>query len=69
MADGHHVHPGAAAGNRWPFGTRLRIVETGQIVTIEDRIGWGSDLDIWMPSCAQAITYGRREIEVQELAA
>jgi 3D (Asp-Asp-Asp) domain-containing protein len=65
MADGHHVHAGAAAGNRWPLGTHLRIVETGETVVIEDRIGWGSDLDIWMPSCAEAIAYGRREIEVK----
>jgi 3D (Asp-Asp-Asp) domain-containing protein len=34
------------------------------MVTVEDRIGWGTQLDIWMPSCAEADNYGRQEVEI-----
>jgi 3D (Asp-Asp-Asp) domain-containing protein len=64
MADGQRVHPGAAAGNRWPFGTRLSVPGWG-VVTVEDRIGHGSDLDLWTPSCAAARSWGRRRLVVE----
>ena len=68
MADGEQTYIGAAAGNLWRFGTRIKILSgrlAGTIVTISDRIGWGSQLDIFNPSCAWAIQYGRERIEVQ----
>jgi 3D (Asp-Asp-Asp) domain-containing protein len=68
MADGHRVHAGAAAGNRWAFGTELAVPGYGS-VTIEDRIGSRSDLDLWMPSCTTARRWGRRQLSVTEEAA
>ena len=65
MADGQETYWGAAAGNEWPFGTRMRILTgrlAGTVVTIADRIGWGSQLDIFSPSCAWSWLYGREEI-------
>jgi 3D (Asp-Asp-Asp) domain-containing protein len=52
-----------AAGNRWPFGTRLRVEHVG-VVTVTDRIGWGSDLDLYMTSCSEARQFGRRHLTV-----
>ena len=68
MADGQMTHMGAAAGNMWPLGTRLEILSgshQGTSVTIEDRIGWGSQLDFFTWSCRAAIDYGREQIEVE----
>ena len=65
MADGQETYWGAAAGNEWPFGTRLRILTgrlAGTVVTIADRIGWGSQLDVFSPSCAWSWAYGREAI-------
>ena len=52
----------------WPLGTRLKILSgehAGETVTVEDRIGWGSQLDFFDPSCHDAIEYGREQISVQ----
>lgn len=68
MADGARVHVGAAAGNRWPLGTRITIrpaFRGRRRFTIEDRIGWGSDLDLWTPSCTAALAWGRRVVHVR----
>lgn len=68
MADGHQTHVGAVAGNLWPLGTVLRVEggkHDGSLVTVEDRIGWGSQLDFFAPSCSEAWSYGREEIEVE----
>ncbi len=69
MADGQRTHVGAAAADGYAFGTRLLITsgpEAGSVVVIEDRSAPGAtDLDIWMPSCAAAIDYGRRVIKVE----
>lgn len=69
-ANGTWPHPGTAAGNRWPFGTRLRVPGTG-VVTITDRIGHGSDLDIYLghDGCDQrARHFGRRHLPVEVLS-
>lgn len=58
---------GMAAGNRWPFGTRLRVEGWGT-VTVEDRIGHGSELDLYMgrEGCYQrAMNFGRRSLRVE----
>lgn len=68
MADGQETYWGAAAGNEWPFGTRMRILTgrlAGTVVTIADRIGWGSQLDIFSPSCAWSWWYGRERVSVE----
>lgn len=58
---------GMAAGNRWPFGTVLDVPGYGR-VTITDRIGSGSDLDLYMGSgqaCDEkANSWGRRHLAV-----
>ena len=70
MASGLQTYIGAAAGNMWPLGTRLLVLSgahRGTTVAIEDRIGWGSQLDFFSWSCADAWKYGREQIEVEVL--
>ena len=70
MADGNTVYYGAVAMNGVPFGTKYQILsgtEAGQVKTVEDRIGSGSEFDIWMGSCDQAIQYGRQQINIQRV--
>jgi 3D (Asp-Asp-Asp) domain-containing protein len=69
MANGRYPQAGDAAGDRWPLGTRLAVPGVG-VVTVTDRIGWGSDLDLYMGrgGCEQrALTFGRRELEVRTI--
>jgi len=77
MADGNYVHDGAVAmntypgTNQWvPFGEHFRI-ETGPLagkyLTVEDRIGYGSQFDIWIYSCGAALNYGRNYITVTDI--
>lgn len=67
-ASGVWPEVGMAAGNRWPFGTQLDVPGVG-VVTITDRIGSGSDLDIFGGNdtgCeARALTWGRRSLLVE----
>lgn len=71
MANGHRTHRGAVAANRWPLGTRLHVTDSPYgpgIFTVEDRIGWGSDLDFAMPGdCEGARTWGRHPVHAQVL--
>jgi hypothetical protein len=64
MADGTATRPGSAASNRHPLGTVILLDRPGpggrRRWTIRDRIGWGSELDLWAPSCAQSRAWGRR---------
>jgi 3D (Asp-Asp-Asp) domain-containing protein len=67
MANGNHVHIGAVAMNGPRFGTRLwaqRSPFGARSFTVEDRIGSGSQLDFWVPSCWQARAWGRRSVRV-----
>ena len=52
---------GVALGSRWRI---LTGPLAGSTVTAEDRIGYGSQFDIWAPTCAAARAYGRREIVI-----
>ena len=68
MADGQRTYAGAAAGNLWPLGTRLKILSgrlAGTVVTVADRIGWGSQLDIFSWSCNWSTRYGREMVKVE----
>jgi 3D (Asp-Asp-Asp) domain-containing protein len=68
MADGTGVRAGSVAHNGYPLGTRLTITPspTGQRrFVVRDRIGWGTELDFWLPSCGQAIAWGRRHVRVR----
>lgn len=64
MADGTYTRAGSVAHNGYALGTKLTINDRRYIV--RDRIGHGTTLDIWMPSCAQAIAWGRRTVKVRE---
>lgn len=65
-ASGLWPRPGMAASNRWPFGTRLRIEHVGAVV-VQDRIGHGSDLDLFMTSRAACVRFGRQQLHVEVL--
>jgi 3D (Asp-Asp-Asp) domain-containing protein len=70
MADGTYTRPGSAAHNGFALGTRITVRPapwwhpSGQFV-VRDRIGYGTDLDLWAPDCGTAILYGRRSVSVQ----
>lgn len=67
-ASGMQTYVGEVAGNIWPLGTKLLILSgehAGEVVTVEDHIGWGSSLDFFDPSCHSAIEYGREQIRVE----
>lgn len=68
MADGTFTRPGSVAHNGYALGTRLWISPspTGRRrFVVRDRIGWGTQLDFWTPSCQQAIQWGRRAVRVR----
>lgn len=67
MANGQQVHAGAVAMNGVPFGSRWRVVETGAVYVVADRIGHSSEFDVWMASCADARRYGRRQVTVERI--
>lgn len=46
-----------------PFGTHILIEGLGEYV-VEDRIGHGSEFDIFTPSCAEADRFGRHRARV-----
>lgn len=50
-----------------PFGTRVVIEGLGEFV-VEDRIGHGSEFDIFTNSCAEADRFGRQHRRVTVLA-
>jgi 3D (Asp-Asp-Asp) domain-containing protein len=66
MADGTHVRLGSVAMNRHPLGTRITLTSRSfygmRRFTVRDRIGYGSDLDFWTPSCRAALAWGRRTV-------
>ena len=68
MADGTHTRHWSAAHNGLALGTRIWIdpaVRGRHRWTVRDRIGWGTQLDLWAPSCAQAVAYGRRSVRLR----
>jgi 3D (Asp-Asp-Asp) domain-containing protein len=54
------------AAGPWPFGTRLRIEGVG-VVTITDRIGCCTDLDIYVQTETAARAFGRQHLHVEVL--
>ncbi len=66
MADGSYVRAGSVASNRHPLGTRIQLVGVTfngrRRFTVRDRIGHASELDLWSPSCAASIRWGRRAV-------
>lgn len=66
-ADGGEVGPGGVAMNGVPLGSRWRVVDgslAGSVLTVNDRIGRGSDFDVWFDDCDDASAYGRQVITV-----
>jgi 3D (Asp-Asp-Asp) domain-containing protein len=62
-ASGEPPFVGEVANNTWPLGTRLSVsppVWGRTRFVVEDRIGSGSQLDFYNPSCTAAIDFGRR---------
>lgn len=56
--------------NSLPLGTRVRVTSgpfVGNILTVLDHIGYGSQFDIWQSSCSAADAYGRHTITIQVL--
>lgn len=67
-ASGAPVAVGVVAMNMLPLGSTVRIVSgsfAGAVETVLDRIGWGTQLDVWVPSCWEARQYGRQSIEIE----
>lgn len=64
-ASGKWPQPGMVAtlSRSIPFGTVVHIEGMGDYV-VEDRIGHGSDFDIYTHSCKNARTFGRRHLRV-----
>jgi 3D (Asp-Asp-Asp) domain-containing protein len=66
MADGSWTRWGSAAMNGVPLGTRITL--TGRSFygrrrfIVRDRIGWGSRLDLWAPTCSMSVRWGRRTV-------
>jgi 3D (Asp-Asp-Asp) domain-containing protein len=72
MANGRGVHAGAVAMNRHPLGTRISVRRNPygaalRRFRVEDRIGHGSELDFWVPSCDRARAWGRRTVTYRVL--
>jgi 3D (Asp-Asp-Asp) domain-containing protein len=68
MANGQRVFRGAVAMNGVPMGSRWRVVETGEVYVVADRVGHSSGFDIAMPAdCAAAVRYGRRTVTVERV--
>ena len=64
-ASGKWPEPGMVAtiSRSIPFGTHLYIEGIGEFV-VEDRIGHGSEFDIFTHSCAEANRFGRQHRHV-----
>lgn len=68
-ASGKWPRRGMAASNKHPIGTRLRVPGIG-VVTVEDRIGHGTELDLYMGRAGchdRATDFGRRHLRVEVL--
>jgi 3D (Asp-Asp-Asp) domain-containing protein len=64
-ASGYHTRFGQVASNEYGFGTVLRLrrpIRGRRHFYVRDRIGSGSRLDIFMPSCWAATQWGRRTV-------
>lgn len=65
MADGSYVRSGSVAMNILPLGTRITTSKPQfglRRFIVRDRIGHGTELDFWTPSCGSAISFGRRTV-------
>lgn len=63
MANGEYPHIGAVACNMVPLGTKIYIEGLGYF-TVKDRIGGGSQIDLFMNTLQECINYGRKTVKV-----
>lgn len=70
MANGQRVHSGAVAVDPRviPLGSQIDILGLGTF-TAKDTGGdiKGNRLDLWVPSCSQALKFGRKTVKVKVL--
>ena len=69
-ASGREVGPGTVAMNGVPLGSRWYVHDgpfAGTTLEVADRIGHGTDFDIWFEHCSDAMAYGRRTITVERM--
>jgi len=67
MASGNWTHVGAAAGAWWlPLGSIVRVEGWGDVI-VEDRGSASYTLDLWVPTCDQALQRGRRYPRIEVL--
>lgn len=68
MSDGTYTRSRSAANNSLPLGTKITLVgrQTGpggmRRYVVRDHIGWGTELDLWTPTCGVALAWGRRYV-------
>lgn len=64
------INSAAADWSRWPMGTKLRIVETGQVFVVDD-YGWmlagTNTIDLYQPSRQAMNAWGVRHVTIQIL--
>lgn len=66
-ASGESVHAGGVAMNGVALGSRFLVSDgplAGSVLRVNDRIGHGSDFDVWFDDCGAANAYGRRTITI-----
>lgn len=71
-ASGKQLRVGYVANNTLPLGTWIELrrpVQSRRFYRVEDRIGWGSELDIYMESCAAMHAFGRRNVQYRAVPA
>ena len=72
MADGTQTRPRSVAMNTLPLGSKIKLIKPRsfngyRIFYVRDRIGYGSELDFWAPSCGQSMSWGRRPVTIKVL--
>lgn len=56
-----------AAGASVPIGSRFSVPGYGEVVVTDRNANYGPDeLDVWFPTCAQAVRWGRQSLAVIE---
>jgi 3D (Asp-Asp-Asp) domain-containing protein len=68
MADGTSVRSGSVAENTLRLGTAIEVSAApspARRFVVRDRIGWGTQLDFWVPSCSDALRWGRRVVRIR----
>lgn len=71
MANGQYTHKRSVAMNSLPLGSKIKLIGKKfrglKVFYVNDRIGSGSELDFWNPSCSHAVRWGRRPVKFKVL--